>query len=1217
MLTGSRMEMAAPARPAARWWWAAVAVALAVLGLVLAAPGATAAPPGQPPPNICPLLPPGGGELLPLEADRIALYPGWVAGCGALSYRDPSGPISVGVNLVQMDSAEQARTSALKTGFAPGEAREKRVSGIGDVAVEVTDPRVPESESRAFIISFARGCFMATVSVPPLAAVFSTAEKPVPQAHARALARQLDATLARQPPCSAAAPPAALAVGLACDQNRLQQEGNVTCAASVTGQRPDAQIAYEWTVDGRRAAATGNTLDVPGLAPGAHSVGVRARDSRNNVASNTESLSFTRGAAASGAPGGARGGTTGGAGSSAGGSGTSGTSGGGGGGRLLPPLVVGGAMAAAGAVIVLTRARSGRGQRQPPAGLRGPERATAVGSRPPQGSRPEQPADTAQRGAQSGADQTQPPQERRDDGSMPEIRVELLLEPSIRMQNLGQVGEIAVWGDDADFCYAGYRITVTTPGWRQTGMPVKATLLRDGQVVEGVGTVNTYTGPEVAHRWRVKAPWTNGDREPLRLQMTVSAECIHVQSSRVADATAPAAATLPVVGARPRLELVPDGPGNADGTYQVTVRPELTIFEQPYTGGLEVVRIDRPTEEFERFFYDPRPEEFWGPKVGDQYFRDPKAKQYRQGLTVRCKFHLNDEDMERIAETGAPVSFWVRPTGNGPGEEYIRTDADQVAVDHYRSCAQNLPAGGIEPHQPGLVELRPARVVFEFEPLSRDVLPNPDAPPDADYRTQLRLTVRSASGEPISGDDIRAGRHAGDPEALKTIQNWWLDFKTELPEKEPLLTWDPVKGVGARTHTAWADDVDGQGRITFANTPGGAADPFCEYDHWKLYWKPDVRYLAGQCCNVQISLHAADKDFDGPRIFIGPPCKFYVYADPADAELYGHAFPGLIDQKARDLRVGFFKEVDILSYDAVRGVIYLAQQALIPAVVSVKVLVGLAGLVGAPAAVLAGVRVFAAIAGFVPGLINVGAGVGLGKLRDDAGYQYTVCRVWDITREEYQRFWAAMRAWKRRSDQRELLYDSKMSLGDGNCVSFLESVCQANSFELPWKPPGMFSSPDAAMRRALSDPRYVARALESDPRHEKNTTGGTIVSHPWVYAPGVTPSRMPVDALGSWPPPVLPPSDNQGSNIPNGGRQPLDSPGSGAQSGNAPRSGEQAGNANAPHTGGPSANTNSNASSSAESNANSNTGNIPCGRCGFPMPTHARFCGRCGVALTR
>lgn len=106
-----------------------------------------------------------------------------------------------------------------------------------------------------------------------------------------------------------APPPPALNTTLACDTGALPDSGQVTCTASVANQAPNAQITYQWTVDGQaQSGVTGNVLSLSNLAPGEHQVSVTASDTINNVTANPQTTTFTRQAAPNNPPPGGGGG---------------------------------------------------------------------------------------------------------------------------------------------------------------------------------------------------------------------------------------------------------------------------------------------------------------------------------------------------------------------------------------------------------------------------------------------------------------------------------------------------------------------------------------------------------------------------------------------------------------------------------------------------------------------------------------------------------------------------------------------------------------------------------------------------------------------------------------------------------------------------------------------------------------------------------------------
>jgi hypothetical protein len=72
----------------------------------------------------------------------------------------------------------------------------------------------------------------------------------------------------------------------------------VACTVSVYGRAPDAQLVYEWRLDGQTRAERGSTIEIDWIAEriptGHHSVGVTVTDTRHNV-SATDSLGLDLG----------------------------------------------------------------------------------------------------------------------------------------------------------------------------------------------------------------------------------------------------------------------------------------------------------------------------------------------------------------------------------------------------------------------------------------------------------------------------------------------------------------------------------------------------------------------------------------------------------------------------------------------------------------------------------------------------------------------------------------------------------------------------------------------------------------------------------------------------------------------------------------------------------------------------------------------------------
>lgn len=115
----------------------------------------------------------------------------------------------------------------------------------------------------------------------------------------RAKLSQLDAML-RSAPCPGSAPPStlppagSLGVSLNCE-HEFEDPGLVKCTAQPINPSPGATISYGWTVDGGAQGALGTDLELNGVKPGPHTVTVVAHDTNNNLTSEQETVSFTKG----------------------------------------------------------------------------------------------------------------------------------------------------------------------------------------------------------------------------------------------------------------------------------------------------------------------------------------------------------------------------------------------------------------------------------------------------------------------------------------------------------------------------------------------------------------------------------------------------------------------------------------------------------------------------------------------------------------------------------------------------------------------------------------------------------------------------------------------------------------------------------------------------------------------------------------------------------
>ncbi|TQF06272.1 hypothetical protein E6W39_33725 [Kitasatospora acidiphila] len=234
--------------------------------------------------------------------------------------------------------------------------------------------------------------------------------------------------------------------------------------------------------------------------------------------------------------------------------------------------------------------------------------------------------------------------------------------------------------------------------------------------------------------------------------------------------------------------------------------PALHLFGQraDYPGGLEIVEIPGSAD-------SPR----HGKLHLDDYFRiegDPRIAGHtvldRQGLTLRCRFHLEDAAIKKLGSAphgGYPVTCNVRPTGDGPSQAAVLGDFAWMAERHYRACHQHIHRVAKDRIEPATIGLRPAVVELHSDVAE---LPRPDVATDAMFRVQLGGTVRSSRGEPVPGSVIRLDR--------AKAEDWRLLLAFEPPRHPPLSRWDPQ----ARQHEPVAvDHVDELGRLAFAVPP--------------------------------------------------------------------------------------------------------------------------------------------------------------------------------------------------------------------------------------------------------------------------------------------------------------------------------------------------------------------------------------------------------------
>lgn len=1145
----------------------------AALALALHLPAAPAA--AQPAPDSCALL---GPEAT--DPSRETGFP-----TGGESCRGDIGGNTALVYLFKDAAAARAfldreaqGTPSMNLGARPSAAH-------GETGLELY--KLNQS-ARVVGYEFSRGSCIGGVVSPE---AVGTPLKPPTEA-VGPIAARLDGRLKAAPRCHGAAVPAPaapagpLAVGLACDTNALAATGRIVCAAAASNARPDAQLAYEWTVDGQvRADQSGNQL-TENVAVGAHRIGVVARDRRNNLSSAPESVAFTRPAAptggnASGASGVAdRPGSSGkselppppilGPGSTTSGRSDQSTS------RspssrgvsdLLPfswpsaptgPLVAGSALAIAAALGLLGLSRLGRRQpppRQPRPAPPPPVRAPPPPTRPealaaPPPTRPEVLA--APPPTPVVAAPPKPRQERRP-RSQPQISVSLLVSPSIRTQAPDADGTIRLWADGVDLLFAGYQLTVTPPDWTLAeAAPSPSAAYLDTWSATGDGggagrptitpvhkyafspTVQAVYGePTEARQVVVQAPWCERGYW-LSLRVTGTVRVKHTDGTEESvpfDSAGRPGAAVWAVGAAPRLELAPDREGLADGTTTVTIRPTLFVFDVAYAGGLA---IEAPPDErvFEPYLALSGEMPWLKPPIPGAY--DPIGAQQQQAPQLRCKFHLEDDAFKKLALHPAappaatrgkpsvarevPIAFTVRPTGAGLGADSHRTAFDSLVADHYRACAVNLP-GHIPAPAPARVVLHPSTIevkVVDPDTTEAEVapdlphLPRAGAPSDRLYLARVTATVRSAAGAPVRGSDIRRDRPSGVGGTITEIQGWSLRFAFEAPTQAPLSHWDATPLAHPPLPVA---DVDEQGRLTFQGQGDPNPIPWYDYDHWKFF-DPTTRYLRNQCGTVKTAMYADGENFDGATISVWSPCKLYVYVDnPPKTIEYGHVFIGLIDERGREYRVGFAGAENLYlpravteGGDPVIGTLVgSVGGTALGAAASIAILAFFpAGTVAA-----ASIKIISAAATLGTGMV-VGQqlSVARGELGDDGNHSFHVCRGWDITKAEYDVALEKVKAWKRRSDTNDLLYDVAGVSGVGNCASFALEVFNSVGIPLPFARVADFTRPG-----------NVAGRLDNDPRAEQNP-GYSRASYkcPWTYTPGVSVSHVPISSLGSWKP---------------------------------------------------------------------------------------------------
>ncbi|MFF7994792.1 hypothetical protein ACFZDG_34100 [Kitasatospora xanthocidica] len=974
---------------------------------------------------------PGGlCSLLPSDFSAPSLPPGPPAGglvdsCLASKQIDASQSYGLLFIIRQYDNQAAAHTDvATLAGASLPEVTFTPTNRYGDESVEGNGTKLDYGITGGFYeVSFRRGCFTVygqNDAAPPNGTIT------LDPALVQNVARSVDDKLKTLPPCPSEQPSApapstlpALKAGLACDTGSLQDLGQVVCTASTTDQAPGAQIVFDWTLDGQaQPGTTGSELSLDNLAEGAHTVTVVARDTANAISADPQSASFTRSpSAAAGGGGGAP---------PAPGLGAPGTSPTGGGSHHPVPLALltaGPAVAVGAALGALLLARHRRRLRAAGAGGPGPTEGPGRGTGPVA---PPAPA----------TDLLTPPvppqQSRRSDE--PHVDVSVRVSTSIRTRGTHSEADPHLWGDGVDIAFAEYDVRVTPPTWvvdnvqeingpDSSDQPFVATsvtaefadhhehVTRSSQHFPPVwysfadGTTD-FRGPHPNAapntQAAISAKWCDQNHPMIvgaALRVTVRNPVTN--ELRTFDHVASPPVQVEVIGARTRLEFWADpaGPAYADGSCTVRAEPALFVFDQdlPYPGGLEITRLPdtaqlsdgttlRP-DDYLQLTADPYPLDVAGRP------RTRALAEQQQGVTLRCRFHLTDDAaMKRLrgaSPAGCPVSYDIRPTGHGAAETSTADDYGWLAADHYQACRDHLPKIPPDRVTPAVIELLASDLRLTTDPVE---LPRIDDGAAADqYRVRLAGLVRSRGGDPVKGSTIRSDRPSGVGGTQAQVDNWALTFHFVPPTPPQLLAWDPTP---LTPPAVVVEDVDEEGHLTFRAAEGGAVHPWYDYDHWKLGFDTATRYLRGQSTRMTVTAEADLRTEDSVEIFIGPPCKLYVYQDKGrwGKDVTGHLMIGLIDALGREVRCGVAPDVPF------------------------------------PLA--------------------------LGMLDDAAQpvHDIDVGRGWDLTLVEFKTLWQRIGVWKEVSDLGELTYAMAgldAAPRQGSCVSFIQDIFSLAGIQLP------------------------------------------------------------------------------------------------------------------------------------------------------------------------
>ncbi len=273
-------------------WSRLDATVQALYGQIQAAPSCPL--PAKPAREMCDLLPASVGVVSSNLADVSLSTGGLVQGkmptCGGF-VPAASGQTST-VVISRYDTAAAVRQVVDKF--------QKDLTATGQVKCDAlnvgefgyTCKSTNAAQNVGAFIAWGRGCFYVNAAAQPEHVGAKASE----------INTQIDAKLKTMPPCpSGGAAPAAqpeaagtFGVGHGCSYNAPQYPGQVFCAATYTNAPSGATVEYQWTFDGE-SPVKGDTFSRQdeSIAPGAHTITVAARDTKNNKQASS-SYTFTK-----------------------------------------------------------------------------------------------------------------------------------------------------------------------------------------------------------------------------------------------------------------------------------------------------------------------------------------------------------------------------------------------------------------------------------------------------------------------------------------------------------------------------------------------------------------------------------------------------------------------------------------------------------------------------------------------------------------------------------------------------------------------------------------------------------------------------------------------------------------------------------------------------------------------------------------------------------